>query len=107
MMPLLWVVVGGLLEPVWVIGLKKYNSTRSLLWGTFAVFFMILSPALLAIGMKDMAVGTSYSIWTGIGIVATLLFGYTLYKERPGKVRIALAMVILICVVLLELTQGA
>ena len=44
-MALLWVIVGGLLEPVWVIGLKKYNDTRNLLWGAFAVIIMIIQVA--------------------------------------------------------------
>ena len=34
---LLWVLVGGFLEPLWVIGLKKYNDTHNLAWGAFAV----------------------------------------------------------------------
>ena len=49
---LLWVIVGGFLEPVWVVGLKKYNDTRNLAWGAFAVVFMIVSPCCLAFAME-------------------------------------------------------
>ncbi len=105
MMPLVWIVIGGLLEPVWVIGLKKYNETRSLWWGAFAVIFMFVSPAFLSLGIKDMAVGISYAIWTGIGMIATLILGVVLYKEEPGKIKTFLALVILVGVVGLELSH--
>ena len=107
MMPLVWIIIGGIFEPVWVIGLKKYNERKSLFWGVFAVVFMFVSPAFLALGMKTMAVGVSYAIWTGIGIICTMLFGYILYKENPRPVKIGLAALILVCVVGLELSQGA
>ncbi len=105
MMPLAWIVIGGLLEPVWVIGLKRYDETRSLSWGIFAVVFMFVSPAFLALGMKEMAVGVSYAIWTGIGMIATLILGVIIYKENPGKVRTFLAILILVGVVGLELSH--
>jgi multidrug transporter EmrE-like cation transporter len=105
MMPLVWIVIGGLLEPVWVIGLKKYDDTRSLLWGAFAAIFMFVSPAFLALGMKDIAVGVSYAIWTGIGMIATLILGVILYKENPGRIRTFLAILILVGVVGMELSH--
>jgi len=105
MMPLVWIIIGGLLEPVWVIGLKKYNETHSLLWGAFAVIFMFVSPAFLSLGMKEMAVGISYAIWTGIGMIATLILGVILYQEKPGRIKTFLALVILVGVVGLELSH--
>ena len=105
--PIFWVVAGGLLEPVWVIGLKRYNTTRSLRWGAFAALFMFLSPGLLALGMKEMPVGVSYSIWTGIGMVMTLVLGMLLYKERPGMAKGALAALIMAGAIGLELSQEA
>ena len=103
---LLWVIIGGLLEPVWVIGLKKYNDTRNLLWGVFAVVFMNVSPMCMSFAMKTMSVGIAYSIWTGIGAVFTLIVGMVLYKERIDRVKVLLVFMIIAGVVGLQLTSG-
>ena len=103
---LLWVIIGGLLEPVWVIGLKKYNDTRNLLCGVFAVVFMIVSPMCMSFAMKTMNVGIAYSIWTGIGAVSTLIVGMVLYKERIDRVKVLLVFMIIAGVVGLQLTSG-
>ena len=102
---LAWVVLGGLLEPVWVIGLKKYGETKSLKWLLLAVLFMYLSPACIAFAMGDgMSVGIAYSIWTGLGAVFAMLAGYFLFKERVGRIKVFLVMLIIIGVVGLELS---
>ena len=105
MVGLAWVILGGLLEPVWVIGLKKYGETRSLKWLLFTVVFMYLSPACLAFAMGDgMSVGIAYSIWTGLGAVFAMIAGYVLFKERVGRIKVFLVMLIIIGVVGLELS---
>lgn len=105
-MALIWVIIGGFLEPVWVIGLKKYDETKSLLWGAFTVFFMILSPMFLSFAMDSMNVGVAYSIWTGIGAVFTMIVGAILYKDRIDRIKVLLVLVIITGVAGLQLTSG-
>ena len=105
-MALIWVIIGGFLEPVWVIGLKKYDETKSLLWGAFTVFFMILSPMFLSFAMDSMNVGVAYSIWTGIGAVFTTIVGAILYKDRIDRIKVLLVLVIITGVAGLQLTSG-
>ena len=105
-MALIWVIIGGFLEPVWVIGLKKYDETKSLLWGAFTVFFMILSPMFLSFAMDSMNVGVAYSIWTGIGAVFTMIVGAILYKDRIDRIKVLLVLVIVTGVAGLQLTSG-
>lgn len=102
---LLWIIAGGLLEPVWVISLKRFDEVRNLRWGVITVFFVLLSPICLGMGMETMSVGVSYAIWTGIGAVCTMAVGYLLYKEKVGAVKMALVGLILAGVVGLELSQ--
>ncbi|MBO4357101.1 MAG: QacE family quaternary ammonium compound efflux SMR transporter [Candidatus Methanomethylophilaceae archaeon] len=102
---LMWVLIGGCLEPVWVIGLKKYGEQHSLKWLLFTVIFMYLSPACLAFAMGDgMSVGMAYSIWTGLGAVFAMVAGYILFKEKLERIKIFLVFVIIIGVVGLELS---
>ena len=104
---ILWVVAGGLLEPVWVVCLRRYDDTRSLLWLAATVFFAILSPVVMGVGMESMSVGTAYAVWTGIGAVCTMAVGALVYKERVGALRMACVGLILVGVVGLELAMEA
>jgi len=107
-MALVWVIIGGLFEPVWVIGLKKYNDTKSLLWGAVAVAFMFISPAFMSFAMEQgMNVGVAYSIWTGIGALFTLLSGVLLYKEKLSVIKVLLVFVIIAGVAGIEVCSGA
>lgn len=104
-MAIMWVILGSFLEPVWVIGLKKYNETHSLFWGIFAVAFIIISPSMMSFSMNmGMSVGIAYSIWTGLGAVFTMIAGLVLFKEKVDRVRIFFVMLIIIGVVGLELS---
>ncbi len=103
--PLVFIIIGGLLEPVWVIGLKKYNETHSLLWAVFTVVFMYVSPGVLAFAMKSMPVGVAYSIWTGIGAVMTVAVGRIMYKERLDRRKVLYVFMIIAGVVGLELSS--
>lgn len=104
---ILWVIAGGLMEPVWVVALKRFDDTRSLLWGIATVFFAVLSPCLMGVGMKTMSVGVAYAVWTGIGAVCTMIAGYLLYGERVGALKLVFVGMILAGVVGLELFAGA
>ena len=78
-----WIVlvVAGLFEVCWAIGLK-YTDGFSRLWpsvGTIAA--MTASVVLLGWAMRSLPVGTAYAVWTGIGAVGTVLLGIALFGE--------------------------
>lgn len=102
---LLYVVVGGLLEPVWVITLQKYNETHSPLWGALTVVFMFLSPGVLAFAMETMPVGVAYSIWTGIGAVTTVIASRYLFDEKIDRVKVLFIFLIVAGVAGLEMSS--
>jgi multidrug transporter EmrE-like cation transporter len=105
MIGLAWVVFGGFLEPMWVIGLKKYSETHSIYWFLFTAFFVYASPMCIAFAMGDgMSVGIAYSIWTGLGSVFAVITGYILFKERLDRIKIGLVLMIIIGVVGLEVS---
>ena len=66
-----WVilVIAGLFEVVWAIGLK-YTEGFTRLWPTVGtVVAMVLSVWLLGLAMKSLPVGTAYAVWVGVGAV--------------------------------------
>ena len=77
----LMLVVAGLFEVGWAIGLK-YTDGFTRLWptvGTLAA--MAISLGLLGLAMKTLPVGTSYAVWVGVGAVGTAILGIVLLGE--------------------------
>lgn len=106
MEPLVWVLIGSVLEPVWIVALKRYNLTKSYLWLVVSVVFMILSPLCLAFAMEGMSVGIAYSIWTGLGSVFALVAGAVLYDERFDRLKVLFIFMIIAGIVGLHLSSG-
>lgn len=82
-----WVllIVAGLLEVGWAIGLK-YTEGFTRLWpSVLTMAAMVASVVLLGIAMKSLPVGTSYAVWVGVGAVGTALLGIALFGE-PASV---------------------
>jgi len=103
-----WVVlvIAGLFEVGWAIGLK-YTEGFTRLWpsvGTVAA--MVASVVLLGWAMRALPVGTAYAVWTGIGAVGTVLLGVVLFNEPATVARLLCVGMILAGIVGLKLTAG-
>ena len=68
-------VVAGLFEVGWAIGLKYTEGFTKLGPSTWTVTAMGVSIVLLAIAMRSLPVGTAYAVWTGIGAIGTVILG--------------------------------
>jgi quaternary ammonium compound-resistance protein SugE len=77
-----WLIVGGILEPLWVLTMKKSKNFRDIPWTIVTIILLIASPLCLSLAMREVPVGTAYAVWTGIGAVGTVILGYLLYKEH-------------------------
>jgi quaternary ammonium compound-resistance protein SugE len=92
-----WVllVMAGLLEVVWAIGLK-YTEGFTRLWPSVATLAtMGMSFYLLATALRTIPVGTGYAVWTGIGAVGAAVLGMVFFGEPRAAVRVAgIAMIV-------------
>jgi quaternary ammonium compound-resistance protein SugE len=96
-------VVAGLFEVCWAIGLK-YTEGFTRPWpSVWTVAAMIVSIVLLALAMKTLPVGTAYAVWTGIGAVGTVILGILLFGEPATAARLACIGLILAGIVGLKL----
>lgn len=87
-MPWIILVLAGLFEVGWAIGLK-YTDGFSKLWPTVGtVAAMAISLGLLGIAMKSLPVGTAYAIWVGVGAVGTVILGIVLFQELLNALRV-------------------
>lgn len=88
-------VLAGLFEIGWAIGLK-YTEGFTKLWPTVGtVTAMAISVGLLGVAMRDLPVGTAYAIWVGIGAVGTVILGMVLMGDAasPGRL-VSLGLII-------------
>ena len=88
-------LLAGLFEVGWAIGLK-YSEGFTRLWPTLGtVAAMAVSLSLLGIAMKSLPVGTAYAVWVGVGAVGTAILGIVLLGEPANAGRmISLALII-------------
>lgn len=104
-----WVilVIAGLFEVGWAIGLK-YTEGFTRLWPTvWTVLAMIVSLWLLGIAMKSLPVGTAYSVWVGVGAVGTVVLGIVLLGEAANAARLISVALIVAGIVGLKLSTPA
>ncbi|HRN62579.1 MAG TPA: quaternary ammonium compound efflux SMR transporter SugE [Luteimonas sp.] len=94
-MPWLILVLAGLFEIGWAIGLK-YTEGFTRLWPTVGtVAAMAISLFLLGIAMKSLPVGTAYAVWVGVGAVGTAILGIVLLGEPANAGRmISLGLIV-------------
>jgi quaternary ammonium compound-resistance protein SugE len=99
-------VVAGILEVGWAVGLK-YAEGFTRLWpslGTIAA--MVLSMALLGVAVRTLPLGTAYAVWTGIGTVGTVLVGIWLLGEPASFTRLFCVFLIVSGIIGLKLVTS-
>ncbi|QAR47875.1 quaternary ammonium compound efflux SMR transporter SugE [Kosakonia cowanii] len=81
-------VIAGLLEVVWAIGLKYTHGFTRITPSIITIVAMLISVVLLSWAMKTLPVGTAYAVWTGIGAVGAAIAGIVLLGESASLARI-------------------
>jgi quaternary ammonium compound-resistance protein SugE len=100
-------VVAGLFEVAWAIGLK-YTEGFTRIWPTIGtVLAMLLSVGLLGLAMKSLPVGTAYGVWVGVGAVGTVILGIILLGEPANAARLVSVALIIAGIVGLKLATPA
>ncbi|QFU15745.1 quaternary ammonium compound efflux SMR transporter SugE [Microvirga thermotolerans] len=85
----IYLVLAGLFEIGWAIGLKYTEGFTRLVPSLLTGASMVASVALLGLALKALPVGTGYAVWTGIGTVGTALLGIYLLGEPATAARLA------------------
>ena len=84
----LFLIVAGLFEIVWAVGLKYTQGFTRPVPSAITVGAMVVSMYLLARAVRPIPVGTGYAVWTGIGAVGTALVGIWLLGEPRSAGRL-------------------
>lgn len=86
-----WLVllVAGLCEIGWAVGLK-YTDGFTRLWPTVGTAVaLVASMGLLGMALRSLPLGTAYAVWTGVGTIGTALLGIVLFREPATALRLA------------------
>lgn len=99
-------LLAGLLEVVWAIGLKYTAGFTRPLPTLVTVAAMVASVALLGLAMKSLPVGTAYAVWVGVGAVGTVVLGIVLFGDPVNLVRMVSVALIVAGIVGLKLAPA-
>ena len=94
-MPWLLLLLAGLFEVAWAIGLKYTDGFSRPLPTLLTLSAMGVSVLLLAMAVKQLPLGTAYAVWTGIGAVGTVLMGIWLFNEPATLARVLCLLLII------------
>jgi len=89
-----YLLIAGLLEVGWAIGLKYTEGLTRLVPSVLTLASMVASVVLLGLALKTLPVGTGYAVWTGIGTVGTAILGVALFGEPATAARIGSILLI-------------
>lgn len=103
----LYLVVAGLFECGWAIGLKYTDGFTRLVPSVLTVAAMAISFWLLSTAMKSIPVGTAYAVWTGIGAVGVAIAGMILFGESRDVFRIISLILIISGIIGLKLGSSS
>lgn len=102
-----WIVlvIAGICEVVWALGLKFSNGLTKPFEATVTILFMILSLYLLAVAARNIPISIAYTVWVGIGAVGAFLGGIAFFNEKVSLVQIVFFVVIVIGIIGLKITS--
>lgn len=102
----IYLVIAGLFEVIWAVGLKYTEGFTRPVPSLLTVAAMVVSFVFLAQAMKALPVGTAYAVWTGIGAVGTAIMGIILFSESMAAGRIVSILLVVLGIIGLKLTSS-
>jgi len=103
----IYLVIAGLLETGWAIGLKYTDGFTRLVPSLLTASAIAASMFLLAIAARTIPIGTAYAIWVGIGAVGAVLLGIVLFDEPRDASRLFFVALLVVALIGLKLTARA
>jgi quaternary ammonium compound-resistance protein SugE len=103
-MPWILLVIAGILEACWAIGLKFTHGFTKPLPSILTLAGIMASMYLLAVAARSLPIGTAYAVWVGIGSLGAVILGMTLLGEPATPLRIFFLVLLLVSIIGLKFT---
>ncbi len=101
----IYLLIAGLFEVAWAIGLKYTEGWTRLIPSLITAVLMIASFYFLSLAIRNLPIGTAYAIWTGIGTVGAAVLGVLIFNEPVTLARVGCIALIIGGIVGLKLAQ--
>ncbi len=102
----IYLIIAGLLEICWAIGLK-YTEGFTRLWpSVFTLVTLAASMFLLAKAAQTLPIGTAYAIWVGIGAFGAAVLGVALFGESASIMRLVFLGLLIVAIIGLKVTSA-
>ena len=101
----IYLVLAGILEICWAIGLKYSEGFTKLFPSIFTALTLALSMFLLAKAVENLPIGTAYAIWVGIGAFGTAVLGIYFFNEPVSLMRIIFLAMLITSIIGLKITS--
>lgn len=99
-------VVAGLFETGWAVGLKYTDGFSRLLPTVGVLIALLISMAILAVAVRDLPIGTAYPVWVGIGAIGTVIYGLIFLNEPATLPRMLFVSLLIVSIIGLKMTAG-
>lgn len=98
-------IVSGLFEAVWATALSKAEGFTKLLPSLVFIVALTLSMSGIAWAIREIPVGTGYTVWVGVGAGATILYAMCTGVEAVSVIKIVLLLGLVVCIVGLKIVS--
>ncbi len=105
-MPWILLVIAGLLEVGWAIGLKYTQGFTRPIPTALTLVSMVASMGLLGLATRSLPIGTAYGVWVGIGAVGAAVLGIALLGEPATPARVFFLVLMVVAIIGLKVTGG-
>lgn len=102
----IYLIIAGLLEVCWAIGLKYTEGFTKLLPSFFTLITLAASMFLLAKAAQTLPIGTAYAVWVGIGALGAAILGIILFHESITPLRILFLAMLFVSILGLKFTSN-
>ena len=82
-------ILAGLLEIAWAVGMRFTENWTRVWPSVLVVTAYLVDLILLSLPMRQLPVGTAYTVWVGIGSVGVTVFGILVFGESASPQRLA------------------
>ncbi len=97
-------VIAGVIESAWSIGLKYTDGFTKVVPSILTSIGIVVSLVLLSVSARTLPIGTAYSVWVGIGAAGAIVLGIALFGETASPLRLAFLVLLLIAIIGLKVT---
>lgn len=98
-------VIAGLLEVGWALGLKATEGWTRLIPSLLTAGSMILSFVLLSHVLKTLPISLAYAVWVGIGSIGVAVVGMLFLGESASPSKLLCLGLIIAGIIGLKLTD--